>query len=107
MAEGDAGRVEPRTVLVGMGNSATPERIAELERRAQEVERRTRKKPLRSFSQVLAQHGKGAVEAPLSPKDEKYNALPKRGPRPSLLHPAQRDAFGREEEALEPVVLKG
>ena len=34
-------------------------------------------------------------------------AIPKKGPRPSLLHPSQRSSFGRSADSDEPIVLKG
>jgi hypothetical protein len=53
---------------------------------------------------------KGAApegEEELSEKEKRRRALPKRGPRPALVHPAQREVYGREEEEEETVILKG
>jgi hypothetical protein len=109
MAESDSGRVEPRPVLVGMGigSTSTPERIAEIEQRAKQVEKLTRPKPTEEFSQVLARRGSGRAAPQPTVKEEKLQALPKRGPRPSLVHPAQREVFGRDVDEDETVVLKG
>lgn len=102
-------RVEPKTSLIGRGNGATPEHITELERRSREVEQTSRPQPQRSFAKVLAQRGnqEKTDNEPVSAKQKRWQALPKKGPRPSLLHPAQRDAYGRSESETEPVVIKG
>lgn len=111
MADDDR-RVEPRTVLVGRGSGTTPERIDEIRRRAREVEKLGRNKPFRRFSTVIdglagnRQKGKEGKEEP-SEKEEKLGTQPKTGPRPGLLHPAQRDIYGREQGAKEPVIIKG
>ncbi len=91
--------------MVGRGNATTPERIAELQQRAAEVERQSRPPPSRPFAQVLAT-GQPAVR-PESKKERRRKALPRRGPRPALVHPVQREVFGREDDVDEPVVLKG
>ncbi len=102
----DDRRVEPRTVLVGRGMT-TPERIAELEQRAKDAEKVSRGKPTRAFSDVL---GSAPTSTPrvLNKKEQRLAALPKKGPTPGLVHPGQREAFGRDgEDSDETVVLKG
>ncbi|MBI3180321.1 MAG: hypothetical protein HYZ27_11710 [Deltaproteobacteria bacterium] len=99
-------RVEPRERLVGRGIGTTPERIDELRQQADAAARTTRKKPERSFAQVIDGAGQAAA-TPVTPKEKRRRALPKKGPRPSLAHPSQRDAYGREDESEEPVVVKG
>ena len=109
MAEGDDRRVEPRQVLIGRGMGVTPEKIADLQRRVEQAEKAARKEPVQPFSAVLAR-GRGATgdsDEELSEKDKRLQSLPKKGPRPGLVHPAQRDVYGREEEAQDTVVLKG
>src|SRR5690606_2887267 len=102
MAQNGGGRIEPKTLLVGLGLATTPERIAELQERARQHENATRKRPERTFSSVL----KAERPAP-SEKETKAATLPKSGPRPALAHPKQREEFGRQEGSGEAVVLKG
>ena len=104
MAEGDDWRVEARTVLVGMGMANTPERIADIERRQRQVDKATRPKPTKSFAAVAAQK-RGSAPKAVSAKQRKLESLPPKGPRPSLVHPGQREAFGRDDD--DTVVLKG
>ncbi len=107
MAEYDEGRVEPKTVLVGMGMGVTPERLGEIEQRRKELEKLSRPKPTRRFGDVMARRGGRGEPPAASAKEQKRRALPKKGPRPSLVHPAQRDALGRDGSEDESVVLKG
>ena len=102
--EGDDRRVEPRTVLIGRGVATDPQRLAELEARAKEMGKLNRPKPARSFSQVLAMGGHSSVE---DKKKDSHEKLPRRGPRPALVHPAQRKLYGRQPDDEERVVLKG
>ena len=80
-------------------------RIRELEERAAQLEKISRPKPQKKFSAVLAK-GRGAPAEP-TPKEKKLQALPKKGPRPGLVHPGQRQTYGRGEDADDTVVLKG
>ena len=107
MADDGDRRVEPRTLLVGRGSGATPEKIADLQRRVDEVERAHQLPPAKSFSAVLAKASSDRSEGELSDKERKLGALPKTGPRPGLLHPSQRSMFGRVEETKDVIVLKG
>ncbi len=106
MAEDDR-RVEVRLELTGRGMSATPERIAELTRQAEQVEKSHRPPPVRAFDAVLADKGLLAAKPALTLKQKKLAALPKKGPAPKLLHPSQRATFGRDDAQAEPVILKG
>jgi len=107
MADDDR-RVVPKPMVVAGGMTATPEGIAELERRRIQNERIARPPPAKSFAAVL---GKGRSEAREEPepseKEKKLAALPKNGPRPALAHPSQRDTFGRADDSDDTVVLKG
>lgn len=105
MAGGDDGRVEVRLSLVGRGSATTPERIAELEKQAKELDQARKPKPTKSFGALVA--GKGASAAPPSAKEAKRAALPKKAPRPGLAHPAQRDMYGRDDDDDGPIILKG
>ena len=107
MAENDDRRVEARLDLNGRGLSATPERIAELQHQARELDKLHSTPPARTFEMVMAEKGGRAAPPTLSAKEKKRSALPKKGPKPSLRHPAQRQAYGREEDSDEPVILKG
>jgi hypothetical protein len=72
------------------------------------MERMHRPKPSQPFSQVMAKKAADAPPPEPTKKQQKLEALPKKGPRPQLAHPAQRDAFGREEtKAGEAVIIKG
>ena len=106
MGEYDDRRVEPRTVLVGMGMGVTPERISELEERQQELEKLSRPKPNESFDKVMARRQGATAKPARARKEEKRDTLPRQGPRPALVHPAQRDAYGRDDKDTD-VVLKG
>ncbi len=104
----DSGRVDPPALFVGRSLPPSPQSIEELTRQAQRVERMLPGKPTKPFASVL---GDGAAKvqeaAPVDAKETKRRALPKKGPRPSLVHPAQREAYGRDGDTDEAVVLKG
>lgn len=107
MGEYDSRRVEPRTTLVGIGMGVTPERIAEIEHRRRELEKVSAARPERAFGEILSSRGDGAqVETP-SVKQKKLQALPRKGPRPALVHPGQRQSYGREQASEDVVILKG
>jgi hypothetical protein len=96
-------------MVVRSGNNATAEGIKELEQRRIQSERLARTKPATPFSDVLAKKQEEQEEEPEpSEKEKRFAALPKKGPAPGLVHPAQRDAYGRDgDENEETVVLKG
>lgn len=103
-------RVEAPALFVGRGLGATPEKIEELTQRARQVEKMRPAKPAMPFSAVLeraASATDGKEEETLDPKEAKKRALPRKGPRPSLVHPSQREVYGREDGNEESVVLKG
>ncbi len=93
-------RVEPRVVLVGRGIGATPENIDQLQKRSRQLEKLTRKKPKTKFGDLLAQDEEASEE------EEVTEQAPK-GPRPGLVHPSQRQVYGREGSKDESVILKG
>ncbi len=101
----DNNRVELRLALAGRGFATTPERVQELQKQAERVEKLNRPKPEVSFASVLGQTK--PVEANVSEKDKRHAALPKKGPKPALAHPGQRETFGRDEVEDEFVVIKG
>ena len=76
MGEYDDRRVEPRTVLVGMGMGVTPERISELEERQQELEKLSRPKPNESFDKVMARRQGATAKPARARKEEKRDTLP-------------------------------
>lgn len=96
-------------MVVRSGNNATAEGIRELEDRRIQAERLARLKPTIPFSDILAKKASERDEEPeLSEKEKRFAALPKKGPAPGLVHPAQRAAYGRDDdEVQETVVLKG
>ena len=94
-------------MLVGRGLGTTPERIDELRRRAEEIARSNRPKPAVPFEKVLALAANGAEKAAPSAKEKRRRALPKKGPKPALLHPSQRKTYGRDGDGDESVVIKG
>ncbi len=100
----DERRVEPRTVLVGKGMGNTKERIEEIEQRVQKLEKSARKEPIEPFGVVLARRA-ASMEPAREQKEEGEGV--RRRPRPGFSHPAQREAFGRDEDGDEEVVLKG
>jgi hypothetical protein len=101
-------RVVGKPMVVQGGMTATPEGIAELERQRARVERAAQPEPTTPFSAHLKK-GRDAksAEAVLSEKEKKKQALPKKGPKPGMVHPAQRDVYGRDEESEDAIVLKG
>ena len=94
-------RVEAKTLLIGMGLGTTPERIEELKRRIKESEKLTPKTPSQPFSSVLS---KQTAAKPQSRKEQQTQRLPKKGPRPKMVHPSQRELLERDHD---PIVLKG
>lgn len=107
MADDDDRRVEPKGMLVGRGMGTTPERIDELRRRADEIAKSDRPKPAVPFARVLALRAKGAKEPEPSAKEKRRRALPKKGPKPALVHPSQRETFGRSADDDDDIVIKG
>lgn len=96
-------RVETRVTLVGRGIGATPESIDELRKRARQLEKLTRKKPTKHFGDLLGEAEEpGDSEPDLEPSSQSSPT-----PRPGLVHPSQRQAYGRDENSRETVVLKG
>ncbi|MEM6531501.1 MAG: hypothetical protein AAF654_02700 [Myxococcota bacterium] len=95
-------RVETRVQLVGRGIGATPESIDQLRKRSRELEKLSRKKPTKKFGDLLEGDDEEAVEEPAPEGD----AAPP-GPRPGLVHPSQRQVYGRENRKGESVILKG
>lgn len=106
MGEYDDHRVEPHTVLVGMGMGATPERIADIEERRRQLEKLSRPKPNEAFDSVMAKGRGAAVASTPTRKEQQRQALPRQGPHPGLVHPTQRETYGRDSDG-ETVVLKG
>lgn len=96
-------RVETRVTLVGRGIGATPESIDELRKRARELEKLTRKKPTKRFGDLLGD----AEEAGDSERDVEASPRSTPAPRPGLVHPSQRQVYGRDENSREAVILKG
>ena len=108
MAENDDGRVESRLAAVGRGFSATPERIAKLQAQAEAIERQNPAKPSKSFSSVLGDKPSRPQSRNAAFRDERKAALPKRGPRPTMVQIGLRAKLKIEdEESPEPVVIKG
>lgn len=108
MADDDR-RVEARLGLVGRGSGTTPERIAELAQRQRELDKADKKKPAKAFGEHLAggaAKAQPARTATIDGRKPRVREL-KKTPRPGLVHPAQKEAFGREDEAEDPVILKG
>jgi hypothetical protein len=100
-------RVELRATLVGRGNATTPERIAELQRQAAEIDKARPVKPRKPFADVMATKGAEQPAAALPTREKKRRSLPKKGPKPGLVHPVQREVYGRGEDGDDNVVLKG
>jgi len=107
MADDDDRRVEAKGMLVGRGMGTTPERIDELRRRADEIAKTNRPPPAVPFDRVLALRAKDAKEPDPSAKEKRRRALPKKGPKPALRHPSQRETFGRAGQDQDDVVIKG
>lgn len=106
---GNRDRIEVSVTLTGSGASATPERIASLQRQQIEQSRPDKATAAAAFASVMRGKGGGSgkVPAKLSAKEEKQQALPKKGPKPGMVHPGLRDAFGRDEYDDGDVVVKG
>jgi hypothetical protein len=107
MGDGDDRRVEARLDLTGRGLAATPERIADLQRQVAELDKRHPTPPVKTFDKVMAEKGAKAQAPAETVKQKKLKALPKRGPRPGLKHPSQRQTYGRADDTDDPVILKG
>ena len=95
-------------MIVTGGMIATPEGIAALQARLREIERSQRPEPTESFSKVLKRKKKDDQNSEEQAEGEADTQaeLPAKGPKPALVHPSQRDVYGREKDD-EPVVLKG
>ncbi|MBN1959576.1 MAG: hypothetical protein JW841_01405 [Deltaproteobacteria bacterium] len=106
MGEYDDRRVEPHTVLVGKGMGVTPESIAQLEERQRLLEKSSTPKPNDSFLTVLSKKQSNNKKTTSSIKEKKRASLPSQGPRPGLVHPQQRETFGRDQND-DTVILKG
>jgi hypothetical protein len=104
MAEGDDRRVTARTVLVGSGMGTTPERIADIERRAAALDKIGRK-PTEPFAGVLSRKSGGTPKV-TAKRGSKRDDLPKRAPRQKLGTASQRAAVGREDDD-DPFIVKG
>ncbi len=104
MADDDR-RVEARLGLIGRGAGTTPERIAELEARARELDKLNKAKPTKSFAAMVNTQAKPEEEK--KPARKKTERELKSTPRPGLAHPGQRQTFGREDAKDDTVVLKG
>ncbi len=101
MADDEDRRVEPRIMTVGgLSLHATPEGIASMQAKAQKLERLGHK-PTTSFSEIL----KAGKPEHAKPQENIEDERPKKGPRPGLAHPVQREIFGRGENSI--VVIKG
>ena len=105
----DDRRVEPKPMLVGRGSGTTPERIEQLRKQADDRARATRKPPSQPFSAVLAKgRDKPDSEPESEAEEESQDELPEKGPRPGLVHPSQKESYGREgKEGKDVVILKG
>lgn len=99
-------RVELNLSFVGNGLQSTPEKIEQMQRRQQELERLQRPKTTAEFAKVLGEKS-GAIPRILSKKEQKLRSLPKRGPKPGLVHPGQREVYSRDEQCENTIVLKG
>lgn len=105
MADDDR-RVEARLGLIGRGAGTTPERIAELEARARELDKLNKAKPTKSFAAMVNTQAKPEDDKK-KPARKKTERELKSTPRPGLAHPGQRQTFGREDAKDDTVVLKG
>ncbi len=104
----DDWRVEARLNLIGSGAGTTPERIAELQARARELEKIGRK-PTKSFGALVnnVQPTEPSEDEKKRTRGKKPSELAKK-PRPGLAHPGQRQTFGRDDEKNdESIVIKG
>ena len=107
MAENDGNRVESRLPTMGRGFGATPERIADIQQRAAELEKLNKPKPTESFQKVFSRRAGAKSAQEPTEKEKRFKSLPKRGPVPGLVHPSLRDVYGRDGEADDNVVIKG
>jgi hypothetical protein len=99
MADDDI-RVETRLNLVGRGSGTTPERIAELEARAKDMDR-MRRKPTPGFGALIKVDAEPEKKPARPRKERKLTATPK----PGMVHPKQRETFGRNDD--DDVIIKG
>lgn len=86
----------------------TPERIRELDEQAKRWAKLGGPPPSKTFAQVMGRWRNAPDAEGLDEPDEasrKREKLPRQGPRPAMVHPSQRDVFGRGDD--EPLVLKG
>ena len=102
----DERRVEARLVMIGRGMGTSPERIRDLEQQQREIEKQNPPTPEEAFSKVLSRGHPSHARIPTK-KELATQALPQKGPRPALSHPAQRKTFGRDPSPTESIVLKG
>lgn len=86
--------------LLGRGSGTTPERIAELEARAREMDKLGRK-PTTSFGALLKTEPEPEKKPARQKKERKLSATPK----PGMTHPKQRETFGRNDD--DDVIIKG
>lgn len=105
----DDRRVDGPRLLIGRSLGPSPEDIDDLRRRQEEVQKSHKAPPKEAFAKVLSrgQPQQDPENKEEKPDSEEEEQKPKKGPRPSLLHPSQRSSFGRTEESAEPIVLKG
>ena len=83
MADNDDGRVESRLAGIGRGFSATPERIAQLQKQAEALAKQPTGKPERSFAKALGDRP-GRIQSRREQfRDQRKAALPKKGPIPT------------------------
>ena len=106
MAETDDGRVEARLGAVRGGFGCSADKIEELEARRLQFERHMRSTPTTRFSDLLRGEKESEGEEEMSPKEQKLQELPRKGPQISGVPPRVRSRLGRGE-ADGDVVLKG
>jgi hypothetical protein len=108
MAEDDR-RVDGPRLLIGRSLGPSPEDIDNLQRRARDLEKSQKAPPKEAFAKVLRRghSGQDTEKKEENENEMEAEAIPKKGPRPSLLHPSQRSSFGRSPDSDEPIVLKG
>ena len=83
MADNDDGRVESRLAGIGRGFSATPERIAQLQKQAEALAKQPMGKPERSFAKALGDRPVPSPSRRAQFRDQRKAALPKKGPIPT------------------------
>lgn len=107
LAEHDDRRVESRMAGVGRGFSATPERIAELQKRAAQLERQSFGPPTRPFAEVIGSKPAPPQSRREQMRNKRHLAKPARGPRPTFASSLLKERMNDELDADEKVVLKG